>query len=69
MTPAPTPLSPEYRAALRAHDAAIRAYEKIRAAYNARTIGDAEFLAARVQYDAACAAFDTAFAKEAGWTQ
>lgn len=59
-------ISPEYAAAIAAHDAAQRKFDAVLQAYRARTVGDDEFLAARREYGAATAVFDVAFAKEAG---
>jgi len=58
--------SKAYEAAIAKHDRAIHAFHKVRDAYRARQIGDAEFLRARKAYDAATAEFDRAFAKEQG---
>lgn len=57
-------LSPEYRAALATHDAALQVYQEAVTAYRSRVIGDAEFLAARKVKLAADAAFDAAFDEE-----
>lgn len=57
-------LSPAYLAALEASNVAIRKYNAVRDAYRARTVGDAEFLAAREAYMLAQEAFDAAFAAE-----
>jgi hypothetical protein len=38
---------------------------QVRTAYRALKVGDAEFLAAKKEYDAAAKAYDTAYAKEA----
>jgi hypothetical protein len=59
-------LSPAYLAAIESSNVAQRKYEIARNAYRARTIGDAEFLAARKEYAEAQAAFDVAYAKESG---
>lgn len=61
--PAP---SKQYEDALKAVNAAYAVYDKVRQAYRAQTIGDAEFLEAQKVYRAAEAAFDAAFALEAG---
>jgi hypothetical protein len=58
-------MSPEYAAALAAHSAAFAKFDSIRAAYRAQTIDDAEFLAARSEYEEATKVYDEAFAKEA----
>lgn len=58
-------MSNEYAAALEAHNAAFRKFDAVRNAYRALQCGDAEFLAARAEYEAATALFDEAFAKEA----
>lgn len=58
-------MSTEYAAALAAHNAAFAKFDAVRDAYRARTVGDAEFLTARAEYDAATAVYDEAFAKEA----
>jgi len=59
-------INADYQAALLAHDAAFAKYRVVRDAYRARTVGDAEFLAARAEYDAATEAFDVAFAAANG---
>lgn len=57
-----------YELACKQSTDAIREFDTVKMAYRAQTIGDAEFIAGRKKYDAAMALFDTAFAKEAGWT-
>ena len=54
-----------YKAALAASDAAFNAYNPIRLAYHAGTIGDAQFLAARAIYQASLATFDDAWREAA----
>ena len=54
--------SNEYRAAIESHNVALRAFQKVRDAYRAMKVGDAEFLAARAAKEVADAAFDVAFA-------
>lgn len=54
-----------YRAALAASDAAFHAYNPVRLAYHAGTIGDAQFLAARAIYQASLATFDDAWREAA----
>ena len=44
------------------HNEAIKVFHTVRDAYRNRTVGDAEFLAARAVYDAATAEFDAAYA-------
>lgn len=56
--------SPAYEAAYEAHNVAIKKFNVVRDAYRARTVGDAEFLAARVEYEEATKLFDAAFAAE-----
>jgi hypothetical protein len=58
-------MSNEYAAALEAHNVAFRKFDAVRTAYRACKVGDAEFLAAKKEYDAATEAFDAAYAKEA----
>lgn len=58
-------MSKEYAAALEAHNLAQRKFNAVRDLYRAFKVGDAEFLAARKEYDAATELFDEAFAKEA----
>jgi hypothetical protein len=53
--------SPQYAAALVAHNEAQRAYTKVCEDYRAGRIGDDEYLAARAAYTAATADFDYAF--------
>lgn len=55
----------EYKAALDKANAASAAFRQIQQAYRSRKIGDAEFLAGRAEYDAACKEFDAAFEKAA----
>jgi hypothetical protein len=54
-------MNADYKAALLAHSAAFATYRVVRDAYQARTVGDAEYLAARAKYDAATKAFDLAY--------
>lgn len=58
------PLSPEYVAALAAHDLALEQFTKARTAYRQLKIGNAEFIAAKRVYEASCVVFDAAFEKE-----
>ena len=55
----------EYRAAIEAHDAAIRIYHVARDQYRNMEIDDEDFIAAKVAYDAATQIFDEAFNAEA----
>jgi hypothetical protein len=57
--------SPEYQAAMDAHSAAVRAFEKVTKAYRERSIGDAEYLKGRDAYRKADKAFDAAWDTEA----
>lgn len=57
-------MSPEYKAALEAADAAYQKFEPIRRAYHEGKLSDDAFLAAAAEYDAAQAAFDVAFSAE-----
>lgn len=57
-------MSNEYAAALAAHNVAIAKFHAVRDAYRARTVGDAEFLAAKKEYEAATKVYDAAFDKE-----
>ena len=56
--------SAEYLKALDASRIASKKFSVVTAAYRARKIGDAEYLAARREHDAAMEAFDLAYAKE-----
>lgn len=56
--------SSEYEAAYTAANAAAAKFREVTDQYRARKIGDAEYLAARKEYDAANATFDDAYAKE-----
>ena len=58
-------MSNEYAAALAAHNAAFAKFDAVRTAYRAQKVGDAEFLTAKKEYDAATNAYDAAYAKEA----
>lgn len=58
-------MSPEYAAALAAHDAAIAAFNRVRDDYRAQRVGDDVFLAARKRYDEATKIFDAAYDMEA----
>lgn len=55
----------DYKAALAAHDKAIKAYEIVRDKYRALQIGDAEYLAARELWVEAGKRFDEAYDLEA----
>lgn len=57
-------LSPAYRAACEAHDAALAVFIRAQAAYREQRTGDAEYLAARALFDAATLAYDAAFDAE-----
>jgi hypothetical protein len=54
-----------YEAALEESRKAARKFMAVQADYRARKIGDAEYLAARAEYEASEKAFDAAYAKEA----
>jgi len=58
-------VSAEYEAAIEAHNEAYRTFDAVRAAHRAKTVSDADFLAARSAYIEATKLFDAAFAKEA----
>ena len=58
-------MTTEYAAALESHNVAFRAFDAVRNDYRARSVGDAEFLAARAKYEAATKIFDAAFEAEA----
>jgi hypothetical protein len=58
-------MSNEYAAALEAHNVAFAKFDAIRKAYRALEVGDAEFLAAKAEYEEATKVYDAAFAKEA----
>jgi hypothetical protein len=58
-------MSNEYAEALTAHNAAFAKFDAVRTAYRALNVGDADFLAAKKEYDAATKVYDEAFAKEA----
>jgi hypothetical protein len=58
-------MSNEYAAALAAHNAAFAKFNAVRNAYRALKVGDAEFLAAKKEYDEVTKVYDAAFAKEA----
>lgn len=58
-------LSPEYAAALEAHNEASRTYNAVLADYRAGRVADDEFIAAKRRYAEATRIFDEAFAKEA----
>jgi hypothetical protein len=58
-------MSNEYATALAAHNAAFAKFDAVRTAYRALKVGDAEFLAAKNEYDAATKAYDAAYTKEA----
>ena len=55
----------QYAAALEAHNVAFRAFDAVRTAYRTRQVGDAEFLAARAEYESASKIYDLAFEAEA----
>jgi len=57
-------MSKQYEAALEASRAAYTKFDAVRRNYRAQKIGDAEFLAAKREYDAAFADFDAAYAAE-----
>ena len=57
-------MSPEYAAALEASRVAGHKYGLAAKAYRSMKIGDAEFLAARAEYNIAEKAYDAAYAKE-----
>jgi hypothetical protein len=50
-----------YQEACEAHSRAFRKYDEVRKAYQAREIGDKEFLAARKEYDLATDEYDRAY--------
>jgi hypothetical protein len=52
-----------YEAAYQAMSAAGAKFTAVTEAYRARTIGDAEFLAARAEYEAIEAVYDAAYAE------
>jgi hypothetical protein len=56
--------SPQYDAAIEAHNQAIKIFLPIQEAYRAMTATDEEFLAARAVMDLADLAFDVAFTAE-----
>lgn len=58
-------MSNEYAEALNAHNAAFSKFAAVRADYRASKVGDAEFLAAKKEFDAATTVYDAAFSKEA----
>jgi hypothetical protein len=58
-------MSNKYAEAIAAHNAAFAKFDAVRSDYRAMKVGDAEFLAAKKEYDAATAVYDEAFAKEA----
>jgi hypothetical protein len=59
-----TMTSPQYEAAITAHNDALRIFTLVQTAYRAMTATDDEFLAARAAMDLADLAFDIAFAIE-----
>lgn len=59
-------VSPEYLAAVRAHDEAQAVYRTAVAAYRAGDLSHAQFGVAAKEMKAATAAFDAAFTKEQG---
>lgn len=56
--------SAEYIQAIKDHNAALAVFGPIQAAYRARKIGDAEYLAGRKVMEEANKAFDLAFSAE-----
>jgi hypothetical protein len=54
----------DYAESYAKHTNALRAFHKVREAYRNRTIGDAEFIAARQVYFKATALFEIAAEKE-----
>lgn len=56
--------SPEYQAALEKHNAEVAKFRQAQADYRAQKIGDAEFIAARREFEAATKEYDAAFAAE-----
>lgn len=56
--------SKAYEQAVTEHSAAFRVFDAIRDKYRNMEIDDAEFLAAKDNYDAATAKFDVAFSLE-----
>lgn len=58
---AEAPLTPEYCAAIGAHNAAMRKYRRAVLAHRECTLSDLDLVAARAERDAARAAFDAAY--------
>ncbi len=58
--------SESYAEAYAEHTNALRAFHKVRQAYRDRTIGDAEFIAARQEYYRATEKFEMIAEKESG---
>ena len=58
---AEAPLTPEYIAAIDAHNQAMRKYRVAVDAYRAKQLSETEYLAARAERDAAHRAFDAAY--------
>jgi hypothetical protein len=56
-------MTTEYAAALEASRVAYRKFDAVRNDYRALKVGDAEFLAAKAEYEESEKAFDAAFAK------
>lgn len=54
-------MNDKYQAACDVHKTAAAKFDIARTAYRALKIGDAEFLAAKKEYDAATKAYDVAF--------
>ncbi len=59
-------MSPEYAAAIKAHDAAQAVYWPILEAFRAGKVGYDEYFAARAVYTAATEAFDAVYFAEQG---
>jgi Flp pilus assembly protein TadD len=55
-----------YEKARKAHDQACEVFQKFRKAYRNLEIGDAEFLAAKADFDKATSAFNEAYASAGG---
>lgn len=62
--PAHTVRSPELEKATEDYNAAFRAYAKVRDAYRAQKIGDAEFLVAASRLNIATASYDAVYAAQ-----
>jgi hypothetical protein len=61
-------MNANYEAALKTANDAARKFRGEQIAYRNRTIGDAEFLAAKAEHDAACKVFDAAYNAEVART-